>query len=108
MASVNLDTTKITDWPTFHSLCKDVFGFPDFYGSNMNAWIDCLSYLSDSDQMTRFELESDEQLFITVLAFESFTKRLPELSSSLLECVAFVNLRYISCGEPPRLVLVLV
>ncbi len=44
---VTLSTEHITDWETFHAECARVFGFPQFYGRNMNAWIDCLSYLHD-------------------------------------------------------------
>ncbi len=49
MAVVRLDCDRITDWESFHSLFAEVFGFPDFYGRNMNAWIDCMSYLDDSE-----------------------------------------------------------
>ncbi len=33
MAIVKLDTKQITDWTSFHLLCKEVFGFPSFYGN---------------------------------------------------------------------------
>ena len=55
MAVVRMDCDRITDWESFHSLFAEVFGFPDFYGRNMNAWIDCMSYLDDSEGgMTSF------------------------------------------------------
>lgn len=107
MASVLFDTANITDWPSFHDQCYKIFGFPDFYGRNMNAWIDCFTYLADDDGMSRFVLEKDEQLFIHILNFKEFLCRLPEICSAFLECTAVVNQRYISCGEIPRLVLVL-
>lgn len=40
MATVRLPTERITDWESFHEVCREVFGFPDFYGMNMDAWID--------------------------------------------------------------------
>jgi len=108
MAFVQIDTTKIIGRSTFHEHCRDVFGFPDFYGENMDAWIDCLSYLTESDNLSRFILQENEQLQIQVSQFESFNQRLPDLASSFLECVASVNMRYIAAGEIPRLVLVLI
>lgn len=37
MAVVQLDTKLITDWASFHFVCKEAFGFPEFYGMNMDA-----------------------------------------------------------------------
>ena len=54
MAKAKLNTNQISDWESFHHLCKKEFGFPDFYGMNMNAWIDCLSYLDENDGVSRF------------------------------------------------------
>jgi hypothetical protein len=107
MASVVLETEAIEDFETFHTVCARAFGFPGFYGRNMNAWIDCLSYLLESDGMSSFVLGSDEQLFIVVPDFESFAKRASEVSAAMLECAAFVNRRYVSSGDKPRLVFVL-
>jgi hypothetical protein len=45
---VNIDLGRIVDWPTFHSVFARALGFPAFYGRNMNAWIDCMTYLDDS------------------------------------------------------------
>ena len=67
MAIVRLNTEQITDWASFHQVCKEAFGFPDFYGANMNAWIDCLTYLTEGDGMTRFVLSEDEMLYRTCL-----------------------------------------
>ena len=47
MTVVKLDTRQIKDWDSFHDVFARVFGFPEFYGRNMNAWIDCMSYLDD-------------------------------------------------------------
>jgi hypothetical protein len=106
-ATVTLDTRTITDWSSFHGECASVFGFPSFYGRNMDAWIDCLTYLPEGDGMSSFVLGADGRLFIEVLFFVDFMKRLPEVCAGLLECTAFVNLRYVEVGDSPRLVLVL-
>jgi hypothetical protein len=106
MAEATLDTAKIKDWPSFHAQSAEAFGFPDFYGHNLNAWIDCLTYLPEGDGMSRFVLGPGEQLFIKLLRFESFAKAQPEICLAFFECVASVNQRYISAGDIPRLVLV--
>ncbi|UQN05737.1 barstar family protein [Deinococcus sp. QL22] len=105
MAEVELETSRIFDWDTFHDVCSEVFGFPEFYGRNMNAWIDCLTYLDDG--MTKFTLGAGELLLIRVTEFKTFSASYPELASTFLECVAFVNRRALDCGEPPQLALVL-
>ena len=46
---IALDTGRITDRDTFHTVFAEAFGFPDFYGRNMNAWIDCITCLDDPD-----------------------------------------------------------
>jgi hypothetical protein len=46
---ITLPSDQITDWETFHAVFQSVFGFPEFYGRNMNAWNDCMTYLDDPD-----------------------------------------------------------
>ena len=106
MAETRLDTEKIKDWPSFHAQSAEAFGFPEFYGHNLDAWIDCLTYLPEGDGMSRYVLGPREQLFINIPHFESLAKRHPEICLVLSECVAAVNQRYISVGDIPRLVLV--
>ena len=106
MATVRLDTTRITDWNSFHEVCREVFGFPTFYGMNMSAWIDCLTYLDEGDGMSRFHLAPGEKLNIEISDTESFRFRLPETFNGLIDCTAFVNDRYVLAGKPPPLCLV--
>jgi Barstar (barnase inhibitor) len=42
---IKLDASQISDWDTFHDVLARAFGFPEFYGRNMNAWIDCMTWL---------------------------------------------------------------
>ena len=94
MALAFLNTEDIGDWDSFHKICKKIFGFPDFYGENMNAWIDCLSYLYEDDGMSRFQLSNGEMLFIEVTNTKSFNERSPEIFDALVESSAAVNFRY--------------
>lgn len=106
MAKVRLDTNLITDWASFHQACKEAFGFPAFYGENMNVWIDCLSYLTSDDGMTKFVLSEDEKLHIEVTDTENFNSRLPEIFGALVECTSLVNNRYLENDEAARIALI--
>ena len=49
MPVVRIPTSEIVDWESFHSVFQRVLGFPEFYGRNMNAWIDCLTSADSLD-----------------------------------------------------------
>jgi hypothetical protein len=49
MPIVRIDAREISDFATFHTVFARTFAFPDFYGRNMDAWIDCMSNLDDSE-----------------------------------------------------------
>jgi hypothetical protein len=99
MAKVRIDTDAISDWQSFHKESSRVFGFPDSYGMNMNAWIDCLTYLDVGDGMSRFHLANGETLEIEVLNADNFRSRLPEIFEALIESSSVVNDRYTEEGK---------
>jgi hypothetical protein len=47
MTLVRLDCRRLVDWESFHTAFAEAFGFPLYYGRNMNAWIDCMSCLDE-------------------------------------------------------------
>jgi RNAse (barnase) inhibitor barstar len=102
-----LPTERITDWPSFHAVCARLFGFPAFYGNNMNAWIDCMSDLTEDAGMTAVRLRTGETLTLRVPGYEAFARVCPEVSAALLECTAFVNQRYMNAKQSTRISLVL-
>jgi hypothetical protein len=104
MASVSLDSRKLTNVHTFHRECELAFGLPDFYGRNISGLIDCLSGVRDDDGMSRFTLEADEALDIE-LSDASIVS--PEALAMLEHVVDEVNLRHIEKGAMPPLRLVL-
>jgi hypothetical protein len=103
MATVQLNGEAITDWDSFHKTCAAAFGFPEFYGRTMDAWVDCLSYLRDDENMTRFRLKPNEVLQITISHAESLRKNLPDLLEEVAFCIAGINERYDDYGEKPAL-----
>ncbi len=107
MASVELNGGSILGWDTFHTECSQVFGFPEFYGHTIDAWVDCLSYLRDEDGMTKFRLGPNEVLEIIVKDSAAMHARVPDLLEELTFCVAGINERYEDYGEKPALRLTL-
>ena len=107
MPTASLDGRRIADWKSFHDECRKAFGFPDFYGRNMDAWIDCLSGLRDGDGMTNVPLQDDEILCIEVLHADFLRQKSPEILEALEECTAEVNERCIESGQKPPLHLAL-
>lgn len=106
--AIRLQTKNITDWESFHSACAETLGFPDFYGHNMNAWIDCMTYLDDAEAgMTSSTVAPGELFHLEVADTKDFAQRLPEIFQAFIECAAFVNWRRVEHGEQPVLALVL-
>ena len=107
MARVRLETSKIVDWPSFHAECRRAIGFPQFYGANMNAWIDCLSYLREVPEtnLSGVRLGSKEVLELELPDVKELRRRLPTVVEALLDCTAAVNRRYLERGELPALTL---
>lgn len=106
MQKIKIETDKINDWNSFHDEFKTKFGFPNFYGNNMNAWIDCMSYLDDPDSgMSKVIIHKNDILVLEIDNINSFKKRCPEQYEALIDCSAFVNHRLIENNENPFLLL---
>lgn len=103
MAVVHLNGESITDAASFHAACKAAFGFPDFYGANMDAWVDCLSYLRDEDGMCKFRLKPNEKLQIIVDHAAILQKNAPDILEEVAFCIEGINERYADYGENPAL-----
>ena len=93
MTVFKINGKKITDWNSFHSEFKSILNFPDYYGENMDAWIDCVDDLTENP--TLLEIENGKFL----------KEKKPELLNAILECGAFVNYRKIEQGEKPTLII---
>lgn len=99
--TVLIDATKITDWEAFHKVFAEAFGFPDFYGKNMDAWIDCMSYIDDEAAgMTKMWINQSDTLVIHLKNSAGFCDQHGDIFNKLLECVAFVNGRRIEDNGP--------
>lgn len=79
MVLVRIDTSKIRDWTSFHDVFSGVFGFPDFYGRNMDAWIDCLTSLDDpAAGMSKIHAPEGGMVTLQLDGVDGFAERCPE------------------------------
>jgi hypothetical protein len=105
---ISIPTDKIVDWDSFHAVFEEALGFPDFYGRNMNAWVDCMTCADDAESgMIVPAVQRGELLTLRLAGVAAFKKRCPEQYEALIECTAFVNYRRVEQGEEPVLSLLL-
>src|SRR3954453_16852044 len=83
---VEIPTSKIRDWDTFDDVFAVALGFPDFYGRNMNAWIDCLTYADEDDGMRSIVVPPGDVLTLHLAEAASFAERCPEQYAAVVEC----------------------
>jgi len=103
---IRVDMDRISDWDSFHQVFKEELGFPDFYGRNMDAWIDCMSSLDYPEHgLSTVHVGKGEVLTMHLDHAKEFKERCPELFSSLTESAAFVNWRRTDKGRPAVLAL---
>tara|TARA_R110000782_G_scaffold13976_15_gene41005 strand:- start:18 stop:359 length:342 start_codon:yes stop_codon:yes gene_type:complete len=109
LEQVEIDADRITNEASFHDIFNKAFGFPDFYGRNMNAWVDCMTSLDvPEDGLTKIHAPVDQPLKLIVKEASDFERRCPELLKTMLICAAFVNGRRMETDERPVLLVALV
>lgn len=104
---VTIDFGKIKDWKSFHKVFAEVMGFPNFYGNNNNAWIDCMSYIDDKDAgMSKVTVTPSESLSIIVSGTENAIETTSEVFLGFIEIVSIVNQRFIDSNTKTRVEIV--
>lgn len=93
MKTVKIDPNLIANWDSFHDVFSKTFNFPDYYGRNMNAWIDCMDEFTE--ELTLIDLGDCRDL----------KERKPEIIEAINECSAFINYRRLETGELPVLLI---
>ena len=93
MKKVKIDINRIKDWDSFHDLFAQLFEFPEYYGRNMDAWIDCM------DEFT------EELTLIDLGDCRTLKKTNSEIIDAINECSAFVNYRRIEANQNPVLII---
>ncbi len=106
MPVVRIPTSRITDWDSFHRVFAEVMGFPEFYGRNMSAWIDCMPSLDvPGDGMTKIHCTTPDIVVLDLENAKTFREKHRELYDAVVECSAFVINRKLEAGEPAVLAL---
>src|SRR5436190_1216633 len=89
---IEINFTEIESLEDMHILLKEKFGFPEFYGKNVNALIDCLSSLRyPDDGMTLVNLELNEILYLKI---KGLSNKSDLIINNFLISIESVNERY--------------
>jgi Barstar (barnase inhibitor) len=75
----------------------------DFYGRNINAWLDCLAY--EDDGMTDYPVTPGDVLTLQLVGCSEFRARRSEIYEVLIHAASFVNWHRIELGDPAILAL---
>lgn len=90
--TITFNLKSITTIDQLHTLLRDSFGFPEFYGKNFPALVDCWSSLRyPRHQMSTLHLDSlEDSLEMTLLNMSSCNE---EIAKTLISAVELVNQR---------------
>ena len=106
MIKIQVSENIFKEDSTFHKIFAEVMGFPDFYGSNWDAWIDCMSYINVPDaQMSKIVVSNEELLEIEILIDDGNEYFKSQTWGYFNSCVAVVNKRLANSGSMTRLVI---
>ena len=102
---VTVDGGRIAGWADFHDAFAAAFGLPDWYGRNMDAWIDLFTYMDEDEATTGVFVAPGDTLTILLEKPAELRAAAPDVYAALVECAAFVNWRRIEAGGTPYLCL---
>ena len=94
------------EYSNFHTKMAEIFGFPDFYGKNLAAFIDCLSDLriyegEDIEPLVRYSLNKDECILLNI---SNLLRISDDLRHKFLLAVEQVNTRHTRSKTPTILI----
>jgi barstar (barnase inhibitor) len=95
---IEVPVSRIVSGTRSTTSSASALGFPPFYGRNMDAWIDCLTYRDEDDGMASVVGLPGGMLTLQLDEGRAFAERCPEQYAALIECAAFVNWRRIETG----------
>lgn len=101
---ISVDFRQVNTLDEMHEALMKVFHFPDFYGKNVNALIDCWSSLRyPEDEMVGVTIDKDESLLLEVKAMSRLN---PIMMNHFVNAVEGVNERFIEeIGQEPLIIL---
>lgn len=104
MAVVSIPVADIIDWPTFDDVFARFLRFPESYGRNANAFIDCLGDIARGLDVPPF-LKEGETLTIDLDDVSRFRDRCPDQFAAIVDWVGWVNEQCLYEERPARLIL---
>lgn len=93
MKKIKIDINQISNWDSFHDVFAKTFQFPDYYGRNMDAWIDCMDEFAE------------ELTLINLGDCRTLKETNPQIIEAINECSAFVNYRRTESNQNPVLII---
>lgn len=102
MKTITIDLATVNSQQDLHAAFKEKMGFPDFYGMNWDAWLDCMSDIgevAERSMTSNILLKKNEELTIILEGAAEFSEQFPELMKHLVEVTASANRRYLNSGE---------
>lgn len=98
---VPLAGAAMTSPDAFHAELARALGLPAFYGANLDALIDCLSWVDDPDTGAGMTAVTVPPGGVLVLAVRDADAVPAPLHAGLADAIAFVNHRRSAAGAPP-------
>jgi hypothetical protein len=103
---IRIDARRLSDSAALHATMSEAFGFPDWYGRNLDALVDCLAHLDDPKAgMSRVQVFPGQVALLALDHVDDPDQPRSEPLRKLLDVVAFVNWRRLEMGQPPVLAL---
>lgn len=93
---VTIDLSKAACWNDFHRIFARQFPFPDYYGRNMDAWIDCI----------RDNCSHADPLMLEIMGMTALKKYCPDVIAGINSCAEFINTCESDRGKEPVLWLI--
>jgi RNAse (barnase) inhibitor barstar len=92
-AGYRVHTLDAAPWKTpadFHADAKRELAFPDYYGLNLAAWIDCLGDLDVPDE---------SGVAVQIRHFDAFARLEPEFAHTILDSIESASRRFLISGR---------
>ncbi len=106
MKTLQIDFGSVVTLADMHALLKATFGFPEFYGNNVNALIDCLSDLRYPEYgMSKFHLDSLDDVLL--LEIKNLPNRDPLIINHFLTAIQGVHDKNLYADRTPSIHLIL-
>lgn len=103
---IRIDARRFTSEEATHQALDEAFGFPEFYGRNWDALVDCLTDLDQpSAGMTRVNVFPGQCVLLVLDHVRELTEEQDRLRRKLEDVLAFVNGRRLERNQPPVLAL---